>query len=226
MDNLNIQMLKKKFIAIILARGGSKGIKNKNLYKINNRPLLYWSIKDCILSKNINETWISSDSKKKILDFSKKNKINFIKRPSKFATSHSSSESAWLHAIKYLERRKKNFDYVVAIQATSPIRGNYDLDKAIKFFLKGKYDCLFSSSKISDHFIWKQNKKILKPTFDHKKRKPRQQIEEKFHENGSFYIFNKGKFKINKRRFFGKIGTLLKKNMKAFSLMIWKMHLL
>ena len=77
---------------------------------------------------------------------------------------------------------------------------------------------MFSSSKISDHFIWEHNKKTLKPTFDYEKRKPRQLIKEKFHENGSFYIFNKEKFKINKRRFFGKIGTFAQKKYKSFQL--------
>ena len=56
--------MKKKIIAIILARGGSKEIKNKNIIKINNKQLIFWSIKSCLLSKLIDETWVTSDSNK------------------------------------------------------------------------------------------------------------------------------------------------------------------
>ena len=57
--------------SIILARGGSKGIKNKNLFPIKNKPLIYWSIKRSIESKYVNYTWVSSNDNK-ILKFSKK----------------------------------------------------------------------------------------------------------------------------------------------------------
>ena len=92
-------------IAIILARGGSKGIKNKNLRKINKKPLIYWSIKQCLNSKKVRETWLSSDSSK-ILDYAKRNGVKIIKRPKKYASSNSSSESAWLHAVTFLEKKK------------------------------------------------------------------------------------------------------------------------
>ena len=97
--------MKKKIFAIILARGNSKSIKNKNLKKINGKPLLFWSIEQLKKTKSINQIWISSDSDK-ILKYALKNKINIIKRPKKFATAKASSESAWLHAVDFLE---KNF---------------------------------------------------------------------------------------------------------------------
>ena len=50
--------------AFIFARGGSKGIKNKNLILINGKPLIYWSIKNCLNSGKISSTWVSSDNKK------------------------------------------------------------------------------------------------------------------------------------------------------------------
>lgn len=206
--------MKKKFIAIILARGGSKGIKGKNLIKVHNKPLLYWSLKDCINSKKIFRTWVSSDSTK-ILNFAYKNKANIIKRPKELAKDNSSSESGWLHAIKEIEKNTE-FDYVVAIQATSPIRGYQDLDNAIDFFLKKKLDSLFSSMIVSDHFIW--DKKSMKPNYDYKHRQPRQHIQPKYYENGSFFIFNKKKFLEKKNRFFGKIGAFPQKKFKSFQI--------
>jgi N-acylneuraminate cytidylyltransferase len=204
-------------IAIILARGGSKGIKNKNLRKINKKPLIYWSIKQCLNSKKVRETWLSSDSSK-ILDYAKRNGVKIIKRPKKYASSNSSSESAWLHAVTFLEKKKIRFNSVLGIQPTSPIRGKKDFDNAINFFYRNKLDSLFSSTIIRDFFYWEKNKKNFLANYNYRLRKPRQKIKEKFLENGSFYIFNKDKFKIKKNRLFEKIGTYVQENYKSFQL--------
>ena len=77
-------MGKKKIHAIILARGGSKGIKNKNLISIKKKPLIYWSIKSVLNCNIIDKVWVSSDSSK-ILTLSKKFGANTIKRPKKLS---------------------------------------------------------------------------------------------------------------------------------------------
>ena len=127
-------MLKKNNHAIILARAGSRGIKNKNIIKINNKPLIYWSIKACLQTKSIDKIWVSSDSKK-ILAIAKQIGASTIHRPKKLSSDTSSSESGWLHAIKEIKKefRVKN---IIALQATSPIRGKKDLTDALKLFKK------------------------------------------------------------------------------------------
>ena len=162
--------MKKNILAIILARGNSKSIKNKNLKKINGKPLLLWSIEQLKRSKSINQIWLSSDSNK-ILNYAIKKKINVIKRPAKFATSKASSELAYLHAINFLEKKNIFFDTILGIQPTSPIRGKNDFDKAINIYNKKNYDSLFSSSIIKDYFIWKKNKNLFIPNYNYKKRK-------------------------------------------------------
>ncbi len=194
------------FQAIILARGNSKGIKNKNLIKINNKPLLFWTIKNSINSKLINQTWVSSDSDK-ILKYAKSIGAKTIKRPFELVKDNSSSESGWIHAAKFIDNKKINFENIVALQATSPIRSSEDLDKAIKFYVKKKYDSLFSGTEVRDHNIWHYSKnETLKANYNFKKRNPRQLIKPKYIENGSFYIFNKKKFYKENCRLFGKIG--------------------
>ena len=168
------KQIKLNTIAIILARGNSVSIKNKNLKKINNKPLLEWSINHCKNSQFINQVWVSSDSKK-ILNFSLKKGAKAILRPKKYATSNSSSEIAWLHAIKYLEKKKIIFDTIVAPQATSPIRGKNDFDKALIKFELNNFDSLFSASELRDFCMEKKNN-LLKANYDFKKRKPRQKL--------------------------------------------------
>ena len=106
----------------------------------------------------------------------------------------------------------------MGIQPTSPIRGKKDFDNAINFFYRNKLDSLFSSTIIRDFFYWEKNKKNFLANYNYQLRKPRQKIKEKFLENGSFYIFNKDKFKIKKNRLFEKIGTYVQENYKSFQL--------
>ena len=179
--------------------------------------LLQWSLDHCKKSKKIDSIWLSSDSEE-ILKLGKKNKINIIKRPINLAKDNSSSEIAWLHAIKFIELKKKFFDVVLAIQPTSAIRGTKDFDNAIDLFIKNNHDSLFSCSEISDYCVWEIKNKKLTSLYNYKKRKPRQLIKKKYLENGSFFIFNKEKFKNKKNRFFGKIGFYVQEYYKSFQI--------
>ena len=210
-------MTKRNFISIILARGGSKGIKNKNLVKIKNKPLIFWTIKDSLKSKKIKSTWVSSDSKK-ILKYSAKCGSNIIERPQKYALDSSSSDAALLHAINYLSSKNINFSDIVLLQATSPLRDKNDIDNSCNYYVSKNYDSLFSALQITDHFIWKKIGQKLSANYNLKKRPRRQSIKAKYLENGSLYIFNKKKFLKSKNRLFGKIGVYSMKKKNSFQL--------
>lgn len=209
--------MKNSLVAIILARGNSKGVKYKNMIKVNNKPLIYWTIRDCLKSKNINSVWVSSDNSN-ILSYAKKIGARTIIRPKKYAKDNSTSDSAWLHSIKFLEKTKVKFKNVIGLQPTSPIRGKKDIDKAFNLFNKKKFDSLFSAQIIQDHFIWKKSKNKLIANYNFKFRPARQQIEKKFLENGSFYIFNKKKFLRYKNRLFGRIGVYVMSKINSFQI--------
>ena len=211
---MNFNKKKRNFVAIILARGGSKGIKNKNLIKVNNKPLLYWSIQSCKNSKKLHSYWVSSDSKK-ILNFALKNKAKTILRPKKYSTGKSSSESAWIHAIKELEKKQIKFDYVVGMQPTSPIREKSAIDRAINLLHSKKYDSIFSAFE-SHIFTWKRKNNKILPNHNIFNRPMRQKMGKQYVENGSIYIFNKNKFLKIKNRLFGKIGLYIMKKYHSF----------
>ena len=208
--------MKNSIAAIILARGGSKGIKNKNIIKINGKPLIYWSIKACLNSKKINSVWLSSDNNQ-ILKLAKKYGAQIIKRPKSISGDKSSSEKAWLHALRKIQINYK-VQTVVGVQPTSPLRPKHSFDEALSLFSKKKLDSLFTSEKISDHFTWKKinNKFIAK--YSYTNRPMRQSIKNCLLENGSFYIFNVNKFLKKKCRLFGKIGTYEMKKIYSFQI--------
>jgi len=206
-----------KIVAIILARGGSKGIPKKNIKNFCGKPLVTWSIKQAKNSKYISSVWVSSDSDG-ILKIAKKENVGIIKRPKKISSDKSSSEIGWIHAINEIEKNEK-IDLVIGLQPTSPIREAKDLDKAIEKFKKNNADSMFSCSKLDDFFLWKKNvKKYSSLNYDYKNRKRRQEIKEQYLENGSFYIFKPEIIKKIKNRLGGKIEIIEQEFWKSFEI--------
>lgn len=193
-------------IAIILARGGSKGIPSKNIINFCGKPLIAWTIEQCLSSKHIDDIWVSSDSQR-ILDVAKQYGAKTIKRPDSISDDLASSESSWLHAIEYIENNNK-IDLVFAPQVTSPLRETQDIDNAIELFQEKKYDSMFSSSTVEDLFFWQKDKnnELKSVNYDYLNRKRRQDMQEQIIENGSFYLFKPSVIKKYNNRFGGKIG--------------------
>ena len=207
--------MKKYIHAIILARGNSKEIKNKNLILIRGKPLIYWSIKSFNKNKNVFKTWVSSDSAQ-ILKIAEKYGANTILRPKNLATAKASSDEAWLHSVK--EIKKFSIDVVIGVQPTSPIRDQKDINKSITKFIKYNYDSLFSANMPNDSFYWKVTKNKTLPLYNYKLRPRRQDLEIRITENGSFYIFKAKKFLKSKNRLFGKIGFHLIDKIKGIQI--------
>ena len=201
----------RKIHCLIPARGGSKGIKNKNIIEFCGSPLIYHSINQSNNSKYIDEVFVSSDSDE-ILRISKNCGATPVKRPPKLSRDDSTSESAIEHFL-----HTSDCDFLIFLQATSPLRETKDIDNAIEKFCNQKYDSLFSATEAQDFFVWNiLNKQYKSLTYDFKNRQRRQEINDLLLENGSFYIFNRSMFLENRNRLFGKIGHYLMDR--------WKMH--
>ena len=194
--------------AIILARGGSKGIINKNLIEFCGAPLLAWTIEQCLATIEISEVWVSSDSSE-ILSVAKQYGSNVILRPNELAQDSSSSESAWLHALDFIEMKAPDtkIDYLVGPQVTSPIRDSTDFSDAIQQILSEEADSLLSVTRIEDFFMWSLSSTGVPQSlnYDYKCRQLRQNIDPKYLENGSFYIFRPSILRQNNNRIGGKI---------------------
>jgi N-acylneuraminate cytidylyltransferase len=199
--------------AIILARGGSKGIPKKNIIDFCGMPLLYWTIEQCQKASHVRDVWVSSDDTE-ILNIASYYGANLIKRPKEFSEDSSSSEDGWIHALKSI---KNDVDIVLAPQVTSPLREIRDLDNAIEKFIDSNLDSLFSASISSDLFFWGENHKGLLESisYNYKNRKRRQISSKQIIENGSFYLFKPDLILTKNNRIGGKIGY--------FEMEFWKM---
>ena len=201
--------LNQNFVAIIPARKGSRGLKNKNILNLNGHPLISYSINFAKKSKFIDKVFVTTDGLN-IAKISKRYGANVIIRPKNLANEMIMPDFAVVHAIKYIENKLNyKIDNVVFLQPTCPLRKNFEIDKAIKFFYKTKADSLFSGVDIQPH-IWSKTRKKLKPiNFNPKKRLGRQNSSQFVNETGSFYITKKDIFKKFNNRFGGKIVVFL-----------------
>ena len=189
--------MKNSTAILIPARGGSKGIKNKNLKNFNKKPLIYWTIKQAIQSKFSSDIYVTSDSNS-ILNFSKKIGVKTIKRPKNIAKDISSTEEAILH---FLKNSNINYENIILLQPTSPLRKIKDIDNAFDLFVQKKCKSLFSVSYFSDFTVWKTLKNNIVPfSYNPNKRIIRQKDTKYFIENGSIYIFKSSIIKKHMNR--------------------------
>ena len=135
----------KKNIAIIFARGGSKGIHKKNLQLLGGKSLLEHSISHAKSSDLIHDIFVSSDDKE-ILEMATICDIRSIVRPKSLASDFSPEWDSWKHAVHHIETHFGNFDAMVSLPTTSPLRNNEDICNAIKTFYNTNCDSLVSIS--------------------------------------------------------------------------------
>ena len=192
-------------IAIIPARGGSKGIPRKNLKKVGRYSLLARSIRACKKSSCIDAVYVSTDDEE-IAEEALRFGAKVIQRPAEISGDTASSESALFHVLDVVEGQEGRYpDYTFFLQCTSPFIEASDLDKAFEDIVKAGADSLFAASA-SHAFIWKSDKDGNAYGVNHDKavRKRRQELEPEYRETGAFYLFDTSGFLNAKHRFFGK----------------------
>ena len=185
-----------KFVAVIPARKGSKTIKDKNLAIIKKKTLIEYTFNEVKKTKLKKESYVLTDSKK-IKKISKKYNINTdYFRPPEVSTDKSSSIETIYHFTEWF-LKKNNFDAMILLQPTSPLRNYIDINKSIDIFKKKKFDSLFSISESLEHpyetiNLKKGKKKVFYTIKKRKKIFRRQDFDINSHFiNGAIYIFKK-----------------------------------
>jgi len=205
--------------AIILARGGSKGIPGKNIIDFCGKPLLAWSIIQAIGAKSVTSTWVSSDDPE-ILEVATEYGAKTIARPDDISVDTASSESGWLHAIETLENEGLAIDLVVGLQATSPLRESSDIDRAVDDYRGQDCDSLLSVAPFNDFLIWEPDDAGAHRSvnYDYRHRGRRQDRKEQLHENGSIYLFTPTVLRTHNNRLGDRVGVSLKPMWKSFQI--------
>ena len=206
----------KNNIAIILARGGSKGLPGKNIKSFMGLALVEWTILQAKLSTNVNSVYLSSDSNE-ILAFGSKHGINLIQRPEELSQDNSRSEDAVLHAISTID---EDIDAIVMLEPTAPLRKKSDIDNAINKFYLENLDSCFSGALLDDFLIWKKDDdgELTSVNYDYKIQGPRQERKPDYVENGAIFVFKPEVILKENNRFGGKIGISLNEFWQSFEI--------
>jgi CMP-N,N'-diacetyllegionaminic acid synthase len=180
------------FLAIIPARKGSKRLPNKNILPLGHKPLINWTI-EAAINSHLFETVIVSTDSEEIAEIANKAgaEIPFI-RPLHLANDAASSIDVVIHAINHYKTQGKNFDYIVLLQPTSPLRTSTDITDAIKVLEEKEANSVISVCEMDHSPLWSNTlpsdnslKNFLKPEIQGKRS---QDLKTYYRLNGAIYI--------------------------------------
>ncbi|KMY29187.1 acylneuraminate cytidylyltransferase [Lysinibacillus xylanilyticus] len=176
-----------KILAIISARGGSKGVPRKNIKELAGKPLIAWTIEAANKSKYITRTILSSEDRE-IIDIAKKYgcEVPFV-RPRELAQDDTPGIGPVLHAIEQCP----GYDYVVLLQPTSPLRTVADIDSCIEYIIEqgAKFCVSVTEPEKSPYWMYTLEDKTIKPLIEQKQLTTRRQdLPSVYALNGAVYV--------------------------------------
>lgn len=180
-----------KFIAIIPARGGSKGIPGKNIINIKGKPLIDYTIKEALASSYIDKVVVSTDSRE-IAEIAIRcgAEVPFL-RPENLASDTSKTIDAILFTLTELKKLGQSYDYLVLLQPTQPLRKYFHINEAIETIIQMNGESLVSVSAVKDHPVLLRtitNKGEVVNLLNLNSTIRRQDFPEFFKVNGAIYI--------------------------------------
>jgi CMP-N-acetylneuraminic acid synthetase len=180
-----------KILAVIPARGGSKGILHKNIYPLCGKPLIEYTIDAAFRSGMLDDVLVSTDDKQ-IADVSKKAGawVPFI-RPSEYSGDHAKTIDVVMHAVDFLNTMKKHYDILVLLQPTSPLRDAKDIRNAIDLFRSDDDITSLASVSEADNPVlirYMNENDQLEKLLDNDSTIRRQDMKKSWRINGAIYI--------------------------------------
>ena len=195
-------------VAIIPARGGSKGVPRKNVQRVGGIPLIERAVRAAAAASAVDLVVVSTDDDE-IAAVSEAAGARVIRRPPEIAGDTASSESALLHVLDELAAAGQSVDTVVFVQATSPFIPSAGIEEAVAHIREDRFDSVFSAHETYG-FLWRRadNDDAAAINHDAAHRPRRQDREPHYLETGAFYAFRADGFRDAQHRFFGRIGIV------------------
>ena len=186
-----------RVLALIPARGGSKGIPNKNITPLLGIPLIEYSIKAALGCNCIDLIAVSSDSDE-ILNVASSHGVTLIKRPAELASDTASSNAVIDHALKVLNT-KNDITHLILLQPTSPLRLAEDIDRAWNLYLEKQPKLILSVTRpnieIQKSFIMGKDGYLTGMLSPEAPFTNRQSLPDAYMPNGAIYICSVEAFK-------------------------------
>lgn len=193
-----------RVVAVIPARGGSKGVPGKNLRRVAGRSLVERAVDACRAVAAINAVYVSTDDAA-IAAAARGAGAEVVERPAELSGDTASSESALLHALDALAGAGGDPEVVVFVQCTSPFLDPADLDEAVRRVRDGEADAVFAAVPTYE-FLWGVGPDGQARGINHDAayRPRRQDREPHYRETGAFYVMSVAGFRAARHRFFGR----------------------
>jgi CMP-N,N'-diacetyllegionaminic acid synthase len=144
----------KNILALITARGGSKGLPRKNIKLLSGKPLIALTIECARKSEYVDRVVVSTDDEQIAAISRKFHAETPFMRPKSLATSNAKSIDVVLHALDWLKKHGQRYDLLLLLQPTSPLRTPEDIDRAIELLFKKKAKAVVSVSETEHHPYW------------------------------------------------------------------------
>lgn len=195
---------KNEVLAVIPARGGSKGVEKKNLRQVGHAPLVCRAVQCAHASSLVSRTVVSTDDEE-IATVAEEAGAEVVVRPQDLATDSATSESVVRHCLAhYATTRDFHPGTTVMLQCTAPFAVPSDLERAIRFFRDSSADSVVAVTRF-EGFLWTQNQGEWEPV-NHGKgfRQRRQDRIPEYVECGSFYVMDTACFLEEGSRFCGR----------------------
>lgn len=196
-----------KILGLIPARGGSKGIPNKNRKELGGKPLLQYTIEAALGSKLLTDIAFSSEDET-LIQLAKNLGVEVpFKRPAHLASDAAGSLEVVQHALAILATKQKHYDAVCLLQVTTPFRSSEEIDAAITKFWTADSDSLISVQKVphqyNPHWVFEvANDNLQIATGEDHIIKRRQDLPNAYIRDGAIYI-TKSDVLMEKHSFFG-----------------------
>lgn len=191
-------------LAIIPARGGSKGIPGKNLVTLAGKPLIQWTIEAAKSARCVTDVAVSSDSHN-ILRFAREQCVYTIERPGHLASDLARTEPVLEHAVNLMKSEGKHYSYLLLLQGTSPLRTAKHIDEAFDVWADSESDALISVCEPRHHplkaFLLSEQGFLKGILNDQYPFMPRQELPAAFLPNGAIYFVRMEKFMANSSLF-------------------------
>lgn len=193
-------------IAIIPARGGSKGVPRKNVRLLAGKPLVAWTIEAALGAEQITTVYVSTDDAE-IAQVAREYGARVIDRPASLSGDTVSSESALLHALDTVEATGGTLpELTVFLQCTSPLTTSDDIDGTVERLFAESADTALTVTP-AHSFLWRMTENGADGiNHDKQIRLRRQDMEPQYRETGAVYVMKTAQFRERGHRFFGRIA--------------------
>jgi N-acylneuraminate cytidylyltransferase/CMP-N,N'-diacetyllegionaminic acid synthase len=196
-NNLKEKLKTKKILAITPARGGSKALPRKKIRSILDKPLIAYTISAAIQSEYIDRFVVSTEDRE-IAHVSESFGAEVIRRPKELAEDSSSTADVILHVLEVLKSDGAEYDYVMVLQCTSPLRTVNHINEAVELFMENenRINTLISVTPLEHPVEWNRiinNNGLLQSYIDYNsgQQHQRQSFQQIYRLNGAIEIYKK-----------------------------------